>query len=93
MVRARTVVARATGLAICLASTPAAPSRSTSHNTLAVELDGETRTIRRITGRPVVVEADRPHRARATSTELSPPQVEVIDLVTARRFSGVGAGS
>ena len=43
-----------------------------SEHTLAVELDDETRTIRRTTSRPVViVKANRPHRARATSTELS----------------------
>ena len=44
-----------------------------SEHTLAVELDdGETRTIRRTTSRPVVVvKANRPPRARATSTELS----------------------
>jgi len=43
-----------------------------SEHTLAVELDGETRTIRRTTNRPVVViKANRPHQARATSTELS----------------------
>jgi transposase InsO family protein len=43
-----------------------------AEHTMAVELDGETRTIRRTTSRPVVViKANRPHRARATSTELS----------------------
>jgi transposase InsO family protein len=43
-----------------------------SEHTLAVELDGETRTIRRTTSRPVVVvKGSRPYRARATSTELS----------------------
>jgi transposase InsO family protein len=43
-----------------------------SEHTLAIELDGEARTIRRTTSRPVVVvKANRPHRARATSTELS----------------------
>jgi transposase InsO family protein len=43
-----------------------------SEHTLAVELDDETRTIRRTTSRPVlVIKANRPHRARATSTELS----------------------
>ena len=43
-----------------------------SEHTLAVELDDETRTVRRTTNRPVVViKANRPHRARATSTELS----------------------
>ena len=43
-----------------------------SEHTLAVELDDETRTIRRTTNRPVVVvKGSRPHRARATSTELS----------------------
>jgi hypothetical protein len=43
-----------------------------SEQTLAVELDDETRSIRRTTSRPVVViKANRPHRARATSTELS----------------------
>src|SRR5215217_3259168 len=43
-----------------------------SEPTLAVELDGETRTVRRTTSRPVVVvKGSRPHRARATSTELS----------------------
>jgi transposase InsO family protein len=42
-----------------------------SEHTLAVELDDETRTIRRTTSRPVVViKGSRPHRARATSTEL-----------------------
>jgi Integrase core domain len=43
-----------------------------SEHTLAIELDGETRTVRRTTTRPVVViKASRPRRARATSTELS----------------------
>src|SRR5215211_9204749 len=43
-----------------------------SEHTLAVELDGETRFVRRTTSRPVVVvKANRPPRARATSTELS----------------------
>jgi transposase InsO family protein len=43
-----------------------------SEHTLAIELDGETRTIRRTTSRPVVVvKGSRPHRPRATSTELS----------------------
>jgi transposase InsO family protein len=43
-----------------------------SEHTLAVELDDETRTVRRTTSRPVVViKGSRPHRARATSTELS----------------------
>jgi transposase InsO family protein len=43
-----------------------------SEHTLAIELDDETRTIRRTTRRPVVVvKAHRPHRARTTSTELS----------------------
>ena len=43
-----------------------------SEHTLAVELDDETRTVRRTTNRPVVViKTNRPHRARATSTELS----------------------
>jgi hypothetical protein len=43
-----------------------------SGHTLAVELDDETRTIRRTTSRPVVVDkASRPPRPRATSTELS----------------------
>jgi transposase InsO family protein len=43
-----------------------------SEHTLAIELDGETRTVRRTTTRPVVVvKANRPHRPRATSTELS----------------------
>jgi transposase InsO family protein len=43
-----------------------------SEHTLAVELDDETRTIRRTTTRPVVVvKGSRPHRARATSSELS----------------------
>jgi transposase InsO family protein len=43
-----------------------------SEHTLAVELDDETRTVRRTTTRPVVVvKGSRPHRARATSTELS----------------------
>jgi transposase InsO family protein len=42
-----------------------------SEDTLAIELDEETRTVRRTTSRPVVVvKANRPHR-RATSTELS----------------------
>jgi hypothetical protein len=43
-----------------------------SEHTLAIELDDETSTIRRTTNRPVVVvKANRPHRTRATSTELS----------------------
>ena len=45
-----------------------------SEHTLAVELDGETRTIRRTTTRPVVVvKGSRPHQPRrsTTSTELS----------------------
>jgi len=43
-----------------------------SEHTLAIELDDDTRTIRRTTNRPVVVvKANRPHRPRATSTELS----------------------
>jgi hypothetical protein len=43
-----------------------------SEHTLAIELDGETRTIRRTTSRPVVVvKANRPRRLQATSTELS----------------------
>jgi hypothetical protein len=43
-----------------------------SEHTLAIELDDETRTVRRTTSRPVVVvKANQPHRARATSTELS----------------------
>ena len=43
-----------------------------SEHTLAIELDDETRTIRRTTTRPVmVVKANRPPRPRATSTELS----------------------
>jgi hypothetical protein len=43
-----------------------------SEHTLAIELDGETRTVRRTTNRPVVVvKGSRPYRARATSTELS----------------------
>jgi transposase InsO family protein len=43
-----------------------------SEHTLAIELDGETRTVRRTTSQPVVVvKAHRKHRARATSTELS----------------------
>jgi transposase InsO family protein len=43
-----------------------------AEHTLAIELDGETRTVRRTTSRPVVVvKGSRPHRARATSTELS----------------------
>ena len=43
-----------------------------SEHTLAVELDGEVRTIRRTTNRPVVVvKGSRPHQARATSTQLS----------------------
>ena len=41
-------------------------------HTRAIELDDETRTVRRTTSRPVVViKANRPPRARATSTELS----------------------
>jgi integrase-like protein len=43
-----------------------------AEHTLAIELDGETRAVRRTTSRPVVViKANRPPRARATSTELS----------------------
>jgi transposase InsO family protein len=43
-----------------------------SEHTLAIELDDETRTIRRTTTRPVVVvKGSRPYGARATSTELS----------------------
>jgi transposase-like protein len=43
-----------------------------SEHTLAIELGGETRSVRRTTSRPVVViKANRPHRPRATSTELS----------------------
>jgi hypothetical protein len=43
-----------------------------AEHTLAVELDDETRTVRRTTTRPVQnIKADRPYRARATSTELS----------------------
>jgi hypothetical protein len=43
-----------------------------SEHTLAIELDGETRTVRRTTNRPVVaVKGSRPPRARATSTERS----------------------
>jgi transposase InsO family protein len=43
-----------------------------SEHALAIELDDETRTIRRTTTRPVQnIKANRPHRARATSTELS----------------------
>jgi hypothetical protein len=43
-----------------------------SEHTLAIELDDETRTLRRTTSRPVVViKGSRPHRARATPTELS----------------------
>jgi transposase InsO family protein len=43
-----------------------------SEHTLAIELDDETRTVRRTSSRPVVViKANRPPRARATSTELS----------------------
>jgi len=43
-----------------------------AEHTLAVELDGETRTIRRTSTRPVVVvKGSRPQRAQATSTELS----------------------
>jgi transposase InsO family protein len=43
-----------------------------SEHTLAIELDGETRTVRRTTSRPVVVvKGSRPYGARATSTELS----------------------
>src|SRR3954471_24500005 len=46
-----------------------------AEHTLAVELDGETRTIRRTTTRPVVVvKGSRPQQPRSstTSTELSP---------------------
>ena len=46
-----------------------------SEHTLAIELDDETRTIRRTTTRPVfVVKGSRPRQPRAgtTSTELSP---------------------
>jgi transposase InsO family protein len=46
-----------------------------AEHTLAVELDDETRTIRRTTTRPVVVrKGSRPHQPRpsTTSTELSP---------------------
>jgi transposase InsO family protein len=51
-----------------------------AEHTLAIELDGETRTVRRTTSRPVVVvKANRPHRARATSTELAAS----ADLATA----------
>jgi hypothetical protein len=43
-----------------------------AEHTLAIELDDETSTIRRTTNRPVVVvKANRPNRAQATSTELS----------------------
>ena len=46
-----------------------------SEHTLAIELDGETRTVRRTTTRPVVVvkgsRRQNPTRAPATSTELS----------------------
>jgi Integrase core domain len=43
-----------------------------SEHTLAIELDDETRTVRRTTTRPVQnIKANRPHRARTTSTELS----------------------
>jgi transposase InsO family protein len=43
-----------------------------SEHTLAIELDDETRAVRRTTNRPVVVvKGSRPYRARATSTELS----------------------
>jgi transposase InsO family protein len=43
-----------------------------AEHTLAIELDGETRTVRRTTNRPVVVvKANRPPRTRPTSTELS----------------------
>jgi transposase InsO family protein len=43
-----------------------------SEHTLAIELDDETRPVRRTTNRPVVVvKSSRPYRARATSTELS----------------------
>ncbi len=50
-----------------------------SEHTLAVELDDETRTIRRTTSRPVVViKAGRPHQPppRTTSTELSARTVQ-----------------
>jgi transposase InsO family protein len=54
-----------------------------SEHTLAVELDSETRTIRRTTSRPVVVvKGSRPHRARATSTELSSPAVRETEQYT-----------
>src|SRR4051812_29582128 len=46
-----------------------------SEHTLAIELDDETRTIRRTTTRPVfAIKGSRPHQPRAgtTSTELSP---------------------
>ena len=45
-----------------------------SEHTLAVELDDETRTIRRTTTLPVrILKAHRPHQPRSsTSTELSP---------------------
>jgi transposase InsO family protein len=43
-----------------------------SEHTLAIELDDETRTVRRTTTRPVVVvKGSRPYGAQATSTELS----------------------
>jgi hypothetical protein len=43
-----------------------------AEHTLAIDLDDETRTVWRTTSRPVViVKANRPPRARATSTELS----------------------
>ena len=43
-----------------------------AEHTLAIELDGETRTIRRTTTRPVVVvKANRPHRPPGNPTELS----------------------
>jgi transposase InsO family protein len=54
-----------------------------SEHTLAIELDDETRTVRRTTSRPVVVvKASRPRRARATSTELSSPAVRETEQYT-----------
>jgi hypothetical protein len=54
-----------------------------SEHTLAIELDDETRTIRRTTSRPVVVvKANRPQRARATSTELSLPAGRATEQYT-----------
>jgi transposase InsO family protein len=54
-----------------------------SEHTLAVELDGETRTVRRTTNRPVVVvKGSRPYGVRATSTELSSPAGRATEQYT-----------